>query len=162
VLLCVQCHHQVLLVTEHELQQLLWQLTHAPLHLPILHLLLCLHCFCRQVLLMTEEQRTRAAAVVVAQSCCHMLCTFDHADLAAVRAMQVLLMTEDEFQQLQQAEQEQQQQQGLDLGRDLLQGEFGELVATVLLQVGNRRDASKVAATILLHCLVWIATWSLA
>jgi hypothetical protein len=71
-------------------------------HLPMLILLLCLPCQCRQV----------------------------------------LLMTEDEFQQLQQAEQEQQlqqQQQGLDLGRDLLQGEFGELVATVLLQVGIRR-----------------------
>jgi mannitol-specific phosphotransferase system IIBC component len=58
---------------------------------------------------------------------------------------QVLLMTEEEFQQLQQAEQEQQQQQQqqqqqarLDLGRDLLQGEFGELVATVLLQVRFR------------------------
>jgi hypothetical protein len=55
VLLCVQCHHQVLLMTEHELQQLLWQLTHAPLHLPILHLLLCLRCFCRQVLLTTSS-----------------------------------------------------------------------------------------------------------
>ncbi|WIA41993.1 hypothetical protein OEZ86_009292 [Tetradesmus obliquus] len=65
--------------------------------------------------------------------------------------VQVLLMTEGEFKQLQQAEQEQQQQQQqqqqqgaqqqqqqrLDLGRDLLQGEFGELVATVLLQVAG-------------------------
>lgn len=45
-------------------------------------------------------------------------------------------MTEEEFKQLQQAEREEQQQQRLDLGRDLLQGEFGELVGTVLLQVG--------------------------
>lgn len=72
-------------------------------------------------------------------------------------------MTEEEFQQLQQADQEEQQQAaagaaagsseaagtdasapaaaaaakpvGLDLGRELLQGEFGELCATVLLQV---------------------------
>jgi hypothetical protein len=86
-------------------------------------------------------------------------------------------MTEEEFQQLQQAEQQQQQQQGeqqqqqqgLDLGRDLLQGEFGELVATVLLQVGIRNNCGSIITTaelhfvavacmtVPLHCGMWIA-----
>jgi hypothetical protein len=66
------------------------------------------------------------------------------------------MMTESEFKQLQEAEQEEQQERaaaaaaaggssqeqqqqqavGLNLGRDMLEDEFGELCGAVLLQVG--------------------------
>jgi hypothetical protein len=81
----------------------------------------------------------------------------------AVPIHQVLMMTEPEFKQLQQLEKEERQEAAaaaagsskqqhrnggqavvtLNLGREMLEDEFGELCGAVLLQVGVRSTASR-------------------